>query len=114
FLLIGCGDIVVLCPIMPNIVQFKFEGGGGIGDSLPDDLPWRTDRDRTQHPRGRAKAIACATASRRDGNTLFYNLSVEILEIGKQLLMTRCTVSEVIASNIPQFAKGDIVVGRTG
>src|SRR5262249_35137029 len=24
------------------------------------------------------------------------------------------TVSEVIASNIPQFAKGDIVVGRTG
>jgi NADPH-dependent curcumin reductase CurA len=24
------------------------------------------------------------------------------------------TVSEVVASNVPQFAKGEIVVGRTG
>ena len=34
--------------------------------------------------------------------------------VGIGHVMEGGTVSEVVASNVPQFAKGDIVVGRTG
>ena len=47
---IGLGNIAVLRPVMPDIVQLELVRAGRIGDRLAEQVPRRTDRHRAQHP----------------------------------------------------------------